>query len=244
MSARNVPSQEEEPQDPAPQFHLIVSSNNSGSSVRDHLANERGLLAYIRTALNYFTVSISAIQLFKRSIIEQLICPTPDYGRLAKDQNFYETLVRPWTVIMSCFGLIFVVTNVGRDHLSNERTMLAYLRTSMSFLSLGVGVVRLAEYAIINPLKPLNLEKYPEMLRHDYYIATTYAKPLGALSLAAALLTLAFGMARYCTMFNRIVRSERFQNGAIPAFAISLFVLPVSLIGRGCADVMQNLLTS
>ncbi|KAG7767455.1 hypothetical protein KL946_001554 [Ogataea haglerorum] len=101
---------------------------------------------------------------------------------------------------------------VARDHLSNERTMLAYLRTSMSFLSLGVGVVRLAEYAIINPLKPLNLEKYPEMLRHDYYIATTYAKPLGALSLAAALLTLAFGMARYCTMFNRIVRSERFQN--------------------------------
>ncbi|KAG7868699.1 hypothetical protein KL918_001342 [Ogataea parapolymorpha] len=125
---------------------------------------------------------------------------------------------------------------VARDHLSNERTMLAYLRTSMSFLSLGVGVVRLAKYAIINPLKPLNLEKYPEMLRHDYYIATTYAKPLGALSLAAALLTLAFGMARYCIMFNRIVNSERFQNGAIPAFAISLFVLPVSLISRGCAN--------
>ncbi|KAG7841642.1 hypothetical protein KL942_001521 [Ogataea angusta] len=104
---------------------------------------------------------------------------------------------------------------VARDHLSNERTMLAYLRTSMSFLSLGVGVVRLAKYAIINPLKPLNLEKYPEMLRHDYYIATTYAKPLGALSLAAALLTLAFGLARYCIMFNRIVNSERFQSGTV-----------------------------
>ncbi|KAG7812218.1 hypothetical protein KL921_001450 [Ogataea angusta] len=104
---------------------------------------------------------------------------------------------------------------VARDHLSNERTMLAYLRTSMSFLSLGVGVVRLAKYAIINPLKPLNLEKYPEMLRHDYYIATTYAKPLGALSLAAALLTLAFGLARYCVMFNRIVNSERFQSGTV-----------------------------
>ncbi|KAG7834615.1 hypothetical protein KL919_002523 [Ogataea angusta] len=101
-------------QDPAPQFHLIVSTDNSGSSVRDHLANERGLLAYMRTALNYFTVSISAIQLFKRSIIEQLICATPDYDRLAKDQNFYETLVRPWTVIMSCLGLVFIVTNLGR----------------------------------------------------------------------------------------------------------------------------------
>ncbi|KAG7890940.1 hypothetical protein KL925_002071 [Ogataea polymorpha] len=110
---------------------------------------------------------------------------------------------------------------VARDHLSNERTMLAYLRTSMSFLSLGVGVVRLAKYAIIDPLKPLNLEKYPEMLRHDYYIATTYARPLGALSLAAALLTLAFGITRYCIMFNRIVHSERFQNGAIPAFVKS-----------------------
>ncbi|KAG7890939.1 hypothetical protein KL936_002223 [Ogataea polymorpha] len=114
MSARNIPSQEQTVQDPAPQCRLIVSTDNSGSLVRDHLANERGLLAYMRTALNYFTVSISAIQLFKRSIIEQLISPTPNYGRLAKDQNFYETLARPWTVIMSCLGVIVIVTNVGR----------------------------------------------------------------------------------------------------------------------------------
>ncbi|KAH3668082.1 hypothetical protein OGAPHI_001836 [Ogataea philodendri] len=95
-------------------FHFIVNTDNSGSLVRDHLANERSLLAYFRATVTYFTVSISALQLFKKNIITHLISPNPDTARLKVEEQFYDTLVRPWSIIMCVLGLIFIIDSVTR----------------------------------------------------------------------------------------------------------------------------------
>ncbi|KAH3668081.1 hypothetical protein OGAPHI_001835 [Ogataea philodendri] len=120
---------------------------------------------------------------------------------------------------------------VARDHLSNERTMLAYLRTSMAFLSLGIAVIKLAKYAIINPLQDLNLDEYPKILRHDLYIASKYSKPLGILSLVACLVALGCGIVRFWTMHKRLIKSRPFSSGTIPALLISLSILPGKVHG-------------
>ncbi|ORZ00710.1 hypothetical protein BCR43DRAFT_485671 [Syncephalastrum racemosum] len=72
--------------------------------------------------------------------------------------------------------------SVARDHLANERTFLAWLRTSLSTISVGVGITQL-----------FRLDRAVE---HDPTLRTL-GKPVGLLFIIMAMLFLVFAFVRY-----------------------------------------------
>ncbi|KAK0200153.1 hypothetical protein DFS33DRAFT_1359288 [Desarmillaria ectypa] len=76
--------------------------------------------------------------------------------------------------------------SVARDHLSAERTFLAYVRTSLLLASTGVALVQLLSIAI-------NTVSFSPTSA----IMQGYAKPLGATTVLLALGILAVGVSRY-----------------------------------------------
>lgn len=71
--------------------------------------------------------------------------------------------------------------SVARDHLASERTFLAWLRTSLAFATIGVGVTQLFKMSGVGGSDAV----------------VEYAKPLGLLFILTAVLTLVFGVTRY-----------------------------------------------
>lgn len=70
--------------------------------------------------------------------------PSKGKARAAKqdDDDHNSLSATKWTTILSWFNQDLQLQNVGsvaRDHLANERTFLAWLRTSLSLASIGVG---------------------------------------------------------------------------------------------------------
>ncbi|KAI3406015.2 hypothetical protein KGF56_001234 [Candida oxycetoniae] len=88
--------------------------------------------------------------------------------------------------------------SVARDHLANERTFLAWLRTSLSFITLGIGVTQLFRldkkdakiHTSNNIIALLDLGK-----THDELIK--YGKPLGVLFILLGIFSLLVGFHRY-----------------------------------------------
>ncbi|CAK9437109.1 uncharacterized protein LODBEIA_P15340 [Lodderomyces beijingensis] len=92
--------------------------------------------------------------------------------------------------------------SVARDHMANERTFLAWLRTSLAFITLGIGVTQL-----------FRLDKKGAKLQTTNSVITLlstgsrgdgddddlikYGKPLGAIFILLGILTLLFGFYRY-----------------------------------------------
>ncbi|ODV92719.1 hypothetical protein CANCADRAFT_15638, partial [Tortispora caseinolytica NRRL Y-17796] len=85
-------------------------------------------------------------------------------------------------------------SSTARDHLANERTFLAWLRTSMAFASIGVAVIQL--FLIVGEDRPL--------------IARSGA-PLGSCLVAVGTLVLLIGSYRYFECQNRLL------DGVFPA---------------------------
>jgi len=80
--------------------------------------------------------------------------------------------------------------SVARDHLANERTYLAWLRTSLSFASIGVAITQL--FRLSTTIQPGTPPKgYAELRR--------LGRPLGACFVGIAVLVLALGVHRYFT---------------------------------------------
>ncbi|KAF8517408.1 hypothetical protein BU17DRAFT_14335, partial [Hysterangium stoloniferum] len=79
----------------------------------------------------------------------------------------------------------YVLENVGsvaRDHLANERTWLAYVRTSLAIAAMGVAIVQLFTIAPSN--RAVSHKKYS-------------ARPLGATIVIVAVGVLGIGMSVY-----------------------------------------------
>lgn len=76
--------------------------------------------------------------------------------------------------------------SVARDHLANERTVLAYVRTSLALSSMGVALVQL--FTLSNSSGESNKTIH------------IYARPLGAAGVALGLVTLFIGVVRYFTV--------------------------------------------
>jgi uncharacterized membrane protein YidH (DUF202 family) len=103
------------------------------------------------------------------------------------------------------FSLSLILRNTGsvaRDHLASERTFLAYVRTSLSFASAGVGPS--------HPSPPLPLSKkfhiaLVQLFRvsvssstsHDQLVVSSYARPLGATLIAFGMAVLVMGESRH-----------------------------------------------
>ncbi|CAG8678766.1 15172_t:CDS:2, partial [Rhizophagus irregularis] len=74
--------------------------------------------------------------------------------------------------------------SVARDHLANERTFLAWLRTSLSFISIGIAITQL-----------FRLTKISDDQRANEY--NKEGKVLGIIFILLGVVFLSFGITRY-----------------------------------------------
>ncbi|KAK6526273.1 hypothetical protein TWF694_004877 [Orbilia ellipsospora] len=108
--------------------------------------------------------------------------------------------------------------SVARDHLALERTFLAWLRTSLSFASIGIAVTQLFRLnAAIGNTDPAS-EKGAMTLRR-------MGKPLGATFLGIAILVLLVGLNRYYESQGWLLK------GKFPASRGSILFLTVIAAG-------------
>ncbi|EWC46600.1 hypothetical protein DRE_04087 [Drechslerella stenobrocha 248] len=103
--------------------------------------------------------------------------------------------------------------SVARDHLALERTFLAWLRTSLSFASIGIAVTQLFRLNASIGTDPAS-EKGIMTLRR-------MGKPLGATFLGIAILVLLIGLNRYYESQNWLLK------GKFPASRGSILFLAV-----------------
>ncbi|KAJ7600751.1 hypothetical protein C8J56DRAFT_911184 [Mycena floridula] len=94
---------------------------------------------------------------------------------------------------------------VARDHLSVERTYLAYLRTSLAIASAGVALVQLFAIASVSNAQQEH-----------------FARPLGAITVLIGLIVL-YGTIRYFTVQSALV------NGQFPVARVSMAIIGVAL---------------
>jgi uncharacterized membrane protein YidH (DUF202 family) len=94
--------------------------------------------------------------------------------------------------------------SVARDHLASERTFLAWLRTSLSLASVGVGVAQLLKLSTNND----DSEMLPRM-----------SKGLGLCFMLTAIICLVIGTVRYFIIQQLLTINE------FPASRLGVFVL-------------------
>lgn len=127
--------------------------------------------------------------------------------------------------------------NPARDHLANERTLLAYIRTGLNFVLFGLILLQLAKYVVIAPLEGLHVDPEREgtarMAIYNELMAilhpvNRFSKPIGALVFSLALATLVFGGVRYLRLFQLLFsRHDEFESGL--AFSLLIFLGAITI---------------
>ncbi|KAK0203634.1 hypothetical protein DFS33DRAFT_818232 [Desarmillaria ectypa] len=97
--------------------------------------------------------------------------------------------------------------SVARDHLSLERTFLAYVRTSLALASAGVAVVQFCTIASTG-------------LGH----IQSYARPLGACTVVLSIILLVVGAIRFFSVQTHLTR------GLFPVSRIFIYVISTFLV--------------
>ncbi|KAG9063030.1 hypothetical protein KI688_004630 [Linnemannia hyalina] len=103
--------------------------------------------------------------------------------------------------------------SIARDHLANERTYLAWLRTSLSLITVGVAVTQLFRLQTSDPAHANQLIRVSEM-----------GRPLGGSFIALGMLFLWLGTSRY--FHNQSVLSY----GQFPASRGSVILATVTIL--------------
>ncbi|KAF1918361.1 hypothetical protein BDU57DRAFT_446133 [Ampelomyces quisqualis] len=107
--------------------------------------------------------------------------------------------------------------SVARDHLALERTFLAWLRTSLSFASIGIAITQLFRLntSLSDPAHKHHQRQSPQArLRH-------LGKPLGATFIAISIVMLFIGFHRYFEAQHYVIR------GKFPASRGSILLVSV-----------------
>ena len=110
--------------------------------------------------------------------------------------------------------------SVARDHLANERTFLAWVRTSLTFASAGVALTQLFRLPELGDGRPVH----------------TASTVIGSLFVAAGLLCLVLGVYRFFHV--QIV----LQNGLFPASRVEIgvsFLVSMSLVVVALALILK-----
>lgn len=123
-----------------------------------------------------------------------------------------------WTTLFEKYGSVELENkgSVARDHLALERTFLAWLRTSLSFASIGIAITQLFR---LNTTLQDGSGSSP-IDRNDLHHV---GKPLGATFIGIAIVILFIGFHRYFESQHYVIR------GKFPASRGSIFL--VTLVG-------------
>ncbi|CCG25784.1 hypothetical protein CORT_0C04110 [Candida orthopsilosis Co 90-125] len=108
--------------------------------------------------------------------------------------------------------------SVARDHLANERTFLSWTRTSLVFVTFGIGFMqfyRLEEKSqcpqISQPLPHPDSTTSSSTSLFNHNISNTVialCRPIGGMCIILGILTILFGMYRYFTVQRALMKQE------------------------------------
>ncbi|KAL1914355.1 uncharacterized protein VTP21DRAFT_8994 [Calcarisporiella thermophila] len=102
--------------------------------------------------------------------------------------------------------------SVARDHLANERTYLAWLRTSLSLITVGVAITQL-----------FRLQTSSQQTS-DVSESRNAGKPLGAAFVALGILFIFFAMSRYFNIQTRMAYGDfPASRGSVGISAVLVF---------------------
>jgi putative membrane protein len=107
-----------------------------------------------------------------------------------------------------------------RDHLANERTFLAYLRTSLSLLSIGISINRFSLYLLEKSVGPVGSGERATLVG---------AEQLGVGMVVIGLVLLIYGIVRF-TQMNRGIESQTYRPNTAAMWLLSGIVM-VGAIG-------------
>ncbi len=106
------------------------------------------------------------------------------------------------------------------DHLANERTYLAWIRTGIGVMAFGFVVVKFSLF-----VKQLYL-----LLNKQYVIQQKgYSSAIGILLVAAGALTTLFAYGRY-KKTERQIKENNFQNSSLLISILTCFVIGASVL--------------
>ncbi|KAK6204990.1 uncharacterized protein RJT21DRAFT_111533 [Scheffersomyces amazonensis] len=114
--------------------------------------------------------------------------------------------------------------SVARDHLANERTFLAWLRTSLSFITIGIGVTQLLRLEDKSSSVSVNgavLILTPDDTSASIY---KYGKPLGSIFIVLGIITLLFGVVRFFQVQTMLTKNY------YPASRLSILILITAVL--------------
>ncbi|EME48815.1 hypothetical protein DOTSEDRAFT_122360 [Dothistroma septosporum NZE10] len=118
--------------------------------------------------------------------------------------------------------------SVARDHLALERTFLAWLRTSLSFASIGIAVTQLFRLnTSIAPSDPDAMLSFSASTR-----LRSVGKPLGATFLGISILILLLGFHRYFESQHYVIRGKfpASRGTIIIVSAVAIALIITSLV--------------
>ncbi|PIS49380.1 hypothetical protein CJI97_005555 [Candidozyma auris] len=99
---------------------------------------------------------------------------------------------------------------VARDHMANERTFLAWLRTSLSLTTIGIGIVQL----------------FKLQLKGEYEEMTKFGKPIGAGFFLLGISVLLFGCYRFFNVQALLLQDKYpISYFSVSSLVASVFVL-------------------
>jgi len=105
--------------------------------------------------------------------------------------------------------------SVARDHMANERTFLAWMRTSLSFITIGIGVTQLFR---------LQDKDANSKSNNDSHALKRFGKPLGSVFVILGIITLVFGSVRFFKVQRMLTRNY------YPATRLALVLLIATVL--------------